>query len=290
MEANTPSKTARVVLGGLFLLSKDARFCPLLPKLYQTVFTTHPQAIREALGAIAILTNPILQPLAWFLERRFIPGLFLHFAFRKRSIEEVACKEVQSGTQQVIVIGAGLDLLGSTLLTGNPNLVVIEVDHPATQRGKERLLLEAALPSPVLQAADLSITPLVEALMANPSFNPALRTLFVAEGLTMYLNEAQVRTLLSSGTALGIRDHSWVFTCMTHRGPKGFCFANESLWTSRWLAFNQEPFRWGIRREEIPSLLESLHLKTGKIITSDNTALPGTPARGEDIVYVPGSS
>ena len=66
---------------------------------------------------------------------------------RARFAEDVVAAGVRDhGVAQVLVLGAGLDTFG--LRNSYPNMRVFEVDHPATQSWKRRLLADAKLPVP----------------------------------------------------------------------------------------------------------------------------------------------
>ena len=66
---------------------------------------------------------------------------------RARFAEDVLAAGVRDhGIAQVLVLGAGLDTFA--LRNAYPNLRVFEVDHPATQSWKRRLLADAQLPVP----------------------------------------------------------------------------------------------------------------------------------------------
>jgi methyltransferase (TIGR00027 family) len=67
---------------------------------------------------------------------------------RSRIAEDVLSEAVESGTRQIVVLGAGLD----TFALRNPHdarhIRIYEVDHPATQAWKRRRLAEAQLALP----------------------------------------------------------------------------------------------------------------------------------------------
>ena len=91
------------------------------------------------------------------------------------------------GASQVVVVGAGLDARAWRM----PELAratVFEVDHPASQRDKQRRLggIEPTAGQVVAVSVDLEHDPLAPALEAT-SFDPALETTWVWEGVVPYL-------------------------------------------------------------------------------------------------------
>jgi methyltransferase (TIGR00027 family) len=98
----------------------------------------------------------------WILQenRLFIP-------FRARYAEEVIAAAYRAGVRQAVLLGAGLDTFGLRRPADLPDLRVIEVDHPATQRWKRQRLAELGLPLPDLLSfveCDFETTPVSSAL------------------------------------------------------------------------------------------------------------------------------
>ena len=96
------------------------------------------------------------------------------------------------GARQVVVLGAGLDARAWRM----PELAratVFEVDHPASQRDKQRRLgdLAPTAGQVVPVAVDLEHDPLAPALEAT-GFDPTLQTTWVWEGVVPYLTSDAV--------------------------------------------------------------------------------------------------
>jgi methyltransferase (TIGR00027 family) len=128
---------------------------------------------------------------------------------RGRHTEDRLAEAVRRGTTQYVILGAGLDTFAyRSDLAGAVG--VFEVDHPATQRWKRRLLADAGIAVPGSVAfvpVDFETESLVDELVRH-GFDPE-RPAFVGWlGVTMYLTrEAIGRTLtviggLAPGTEL----------------------------------------------------------------------------------------
>ncbi len=96
------------------------------------------------------------------------------------------------GARQVVVLGAGLDARAWRM----PELAratVFEVDHPASQRDKQRRLgdLAPTAGQVVTVAVDLEHDPLAPALEAT-GFDPTVQTTWVWEGVVPYLTSDAV--------------------------------------------------------------------------------------------------
>jgi methyltransferase (TIGR00027 family) len=119
-----------------------------------------------------------------------------HMALRTRAIDDVVASEALAGAAQLVLLGAGFDARAWRLaaLSGS---TVYEVDHPDTQARKRAAIGDRRpLAREVRWAAiDFSHDTLDEVL-ARAGHDPAARTTFVWEGVTMYLaSEAIDQTL-----------------------------------------------------------------------------------------------
>lgn len=122
----------------------------------------------------------------------------LFVAARSRIAEDTLSRAVETGIRQVVVLGAGLD----TFALRNPHvtrqIVIYEVDYPATQEWKCQRLAEAGIALPpwlVLAPVDFEHDNLGEALVAA-GFQQNSPAFFSWLGVVPYLtNEAIERTL-----------------------------------------------------------------------------------------------
>lgn len=125
-----------------------------------------------------------------------------HLVARARYADDALRAATARGLRQVLVLAAGLD---ATALRCAPELLVVEVDHPATQelkRSRLAALGPRARPRATLEfaAIDFETTPLAAAL-AGASFDPARPAFLTWLGVTPYLAEGALREALR-----GLRD------------------------------------------------------------------------------------
>ncbi|HEX9169686.1 MAG TPA: SAM-dependent methyltransferase, partial [Roseiarcus sp.] len=128
-------------------------------------------------------------------ERR---PLRLFIAMRSRFAEDAARRAMAEGVRQILVLGAGLDTFAYRLEAPH-GLRIFELDHPATQRDKQRRLAEAAIDEPayvVYVAHDFERGSMTEALEAA-GFDPDARTFVLWLGVTPYLTEDAVYATLA---------------------------------------------------------------------------------------------
>lgn len=190
----------------------------------------------------------------WFglIERVTIPGLFAHYAARKKIIDEWVKQALNNNVEQVIILAAGFDTLMLRYCSQFPNVQFVEIDHPATQAIKTQAFSKAnpLAPNVTFVAADFQKQTLKSVLAEH--CHAELKTLIIAEGITMYLTENEVRTLFSDIHDFFKNQTQFVFTFMEKRADGDIQFANATFMVNWWLAIHKETFRWGIE----PALLE----------------------------------
>jgi methyltransferase (TIGR00027 family) len=292
MNPDRPSSTALLIAASTVFLRLDAPEATLVSREAADYCA---QFLRAAGPPAARVLDLVGR--GWFrravrmLESITIPGIQVHYALRKRYVRDWVLHNIREGYPQIVVLGAGLDTLCLELHARLPEACFIEVDHPATQRVKLQALAAMGV-SPrnvFLVPADLSSTTLDEALAACPGYAPTRKTLFVAEGLFMYLEADCVNDLLDYVTRWGQNRIAFTFLEPRRDGTPNFRIPSRLV--DKWLNLRSECFRWGVRRTELGSYLSSRGLRLAQL-TDDETfarcfpssAFPGgAPAVGEYI-------
>jgi methyltransferase (TIGR00027 family) len=288
MRGDLPSNTALIVAAGLQLARHEQAVAELLPadaiergrKLFAAA---HPRMA-------ALLLKPWFVRAARWLERLTLRGIVLHFALRKRRLRVHAHAAIVGGCRQVVVLGAGFDTLCMELLAAHPQLRCIEIDHPATQRVK-RGAAGSDGEGICFVGADLARQPLAGVLAASPGFDPGAATLFVAEGLLMYVPLPAVADLFGQ-MAEAAPNSQVAFTWLEPQRDGKPNFRRASRLVDGWLALRGEPFLSGMARAALPGFLERAGFVLSEVAESgdqlrsaDRIALgaAGMPIAGEYI-------
>jgi methyltransferase (TIGR00027 family) len=145
---------------------------------------------RDAEGLIGLYANGG----HWILQenRLFIP-------FRARYAEDRVAVAHRAGVRQVVLLGAGLDTFGLRRPANLPELSVIEVDHPATQRWKRQRLAEIEVPLPEhlsFVECDFETTSVTAALRGT-AFRAGEPAVVSWMGVVYYLAKETVRRALA---------------------------------------------------------------------------------------------
>lgn len=191
--------TAAVVAATLLLLRDDPALGQLVdPRILDAI----DRSVREPVPAFGWALDrvpwPILRRAALGIERLVSPGFVAHYALRKHLVRTHLLEAISDGHQQVVLLGAGFDMLSVAV----PDIAhVFEVDLPATQAAKRRAVRDG-LRQVTYVPVDLSSSSLRAALLAAPGFDPRADTVFVAEGLLMYLDRPVVEGIFADMTEL----------------------------------------------------------------------------------------
>src|SRR5579872_4949697 len=122
----------------------------------------------------------------------------LFTAARSRIAEDALSKAVESGTCQIVILGAGLDTFALRNPHGARQIRIYEVDHPATQEWKRQRLAEAQIGLPpwlILVPVDFERDDMGEKLVAA-GFQQNSPAFFTWLGVVPYLTEDAIgRTL-----------------------------------------------------------------------------------------------
>jgi methyltransferase (TIGR00027 family) len=153
-----------------------------------------PYARRFAPGWLYFLT--VLFVKSGYAERRG-PGVMGYLAVRERYIDDVLQEFLGKGLQQLVILGAGYDARAYRF-EALRQVRVFEVDHPATQADKLARVqaIFGALPAHVTFVAVDFNTQTLQKRLEESGYDPTLKTLFIWQGVTMYLTEEAVKATL----------------------------------------------------------------------------------------------
>jgi len=145
-------------------------------------------------------------------DMRFVPPPWLQpsIAARTRFVDEQVVGAIADGVRQVVICGAGYD--DRALRFRTAGVRYFELDHPATQEDKARLLRRVGS-----RAGDVTLAEIdfriddVGAVLDLAGHEAEHRSLFVCEGLLVYLDRETCHRLLtglaaraSSGSMLAV--------------------------------------------------------------------------------------
>lgn len=183
---------------------------------------------------------------------QLMPGINGAIVARIRFIDECVARGLREGLEQMVIIGAGYDTRAYRI-KGSEALRVFEVDHPKTQAFKKATIqsIFGKLPEhvsyvPVVFGKD----PLDQKLIGQ-GYRLELKTLFIVEGLLMYIAPPAVDRLLSfiahaSGPGSALVCDYFDISVIEGTSPR-----QEAQALRKFVETEGSPLQFGIREQEV---------------------------------------
>ena len=210
---------------------------------FHFIFTWH--VARGVWAGYAIRKSRLLTRIALFYLDIKLPGIFNEIVARTRYIDERVIQSINEGMTQMVIMGAGYDTRAHRIATVKEKMRTFEIDHPMTQRLKIRRLAElfGSLSDHVTYVPVDFETQTTRNALDQCGYDPSQKTLFIWEGVSMYITPEAVDETLSlvvthSGKGSGI-----IFN---------YCF--QSLVDGTCTLFGAEKFRKYVMKKEEPIL------------------------------------
>jgi methyltransferase (TIGR00027 family) len=174
---------------------------------------------------------------------------------RTRFFDDEVLTAVTSGVPQVVIVGAGYD--GRALRFRCPGVHFFELDHPATQSDKRRRVEDLGVPLDDVTFASIDLMrERIGAVLAEAGHRPDERSLFLCEGLLLYLTTPVVESLLGDLRA-GAAPASRLALSIREEIPGGSALTATRGWARRGLLrMIGEPRRSSFELGEFGQLLE----------------------------------
>ncbi len=190
MGERDPRKMALQIAG----LRMNEAYRPENERLFQDPYAEFffPNDIREMVRDSELLKAELAK------YEAMMPGVNGALAARIRYIDECLTDAIQSDFKQLVIIGAGYDTRAYRIQGIKENIRVFEIDHPITQEVKVNTIKEifSELPEHVTYLpVEFGKDRLAEKLLQS-DYDPKEKTLFIAEGLLMYIPPPAVDALL----------------------------------------------------------------------------------------------
>jgi methyltransferase (TIGR00027 family) len=189
-------------------------------------------------------------------------GIYEYVIARTKYIDEIFQNAIRNNFSQILIFGAGFDSRGIRFL-GNAQSRLFELDSPLTQEAKIKQLEKRKIPVP----KNIHYVPIdftkesIRKKLDENGFEKDKKSLFILEGLVLYLDENSVRDIFriikeySSNGSLVVFDY--IYSSILRRENR---YYGESDMFN--MAKNaSEAWTFGIEEGEIEAFLKSLDLK-----------------------------
>lgn len=207
-----------------------------------------------------------------FVERneRLIPGATNSIVARVRFIDDTLKSSIRNGLEQVVILGAGYDTRPYRI-GGMDKIKVFEIDHPSTQKIKKDKIKEIfkSLPYQVTYIP-LDLEEGEFSQLLNSEYDSSKNTLFIMEGLLMYLSPEKVDNILSFILHNSGRGSAIVFDYIPLSVVDGTCGLEAGKNFQKGVTEAGEPLLFGIKDGSIKSFLTQRGFTEIRNMTSED--------------------
>ena len=128
-----------------------------------------------------------------------VPGTYEYLTARTRFFDEIFVRAAKDKTPQIILLGAGYDTRAIRFQHLTKDSVIYELDAPTTQSEKKKYFEsnKIQLPENIVFVPINFNTDDLEQKLLSYGYNPNKKSLFIWEGVTMYINQESVENTLS---------------------------------------------------------------------------------------------
>jgi len=200
-----------------------------------------------------------------------MPGWGNAIRARVRYFDDMVKWEAGAGLGQLVILGAGYDTRAYRLC-GLKNLNVYEVDRPETLRVKTGIITKifGSLPGQVAYVpVNLGAGNLKEELF-RAGYSPQKKTLFLLEGLVMYMPRESVEDLLAFIRLHSLPGSGVIFDCIPDFVVSGTPEREGSGAIRKYTQAMGEPLRFGLLEGEAGSFLANQGFSDVTVITGDD--------------------
>jgi methyltransferase (TIGR00027 family) len=255
MKDDQASSTAFTVLQGILYVAQSSPYSYLVDDEVVSVGKQILNSSDEGRKRLKQLESPWHKLSVRLKEYLILPGITLHYILRKRYVEQLTRQALSDGITQVVMLGAGFDTLSWRLHQKHSDVTFIEIDHPATQKVKVTALDQGAQKGSNMHflSVDFSRQDLQTALGEFAEFDPTKPTMFICEGVLMYLSEQDVDLLFKSIKNLCGSGTQFLYSTLEPRDSSKNTIPNLLY---HHLKFIGEPINWDIDSHAMEDYLQ----------------------------------
>jgi methyltransferase (TIGR00027 family) len=190
---------------------------------------------------------------------------------RVRYFDDFVKKMIEQGIEQLVIFGAGYDSRAYRIKEMKGRVKVFEVDHPGTQSFKVEKIKEILGTIPehvVFVPVDFETETFREKLFSK-GYNPSLKTLFIMEGLLMYITPNSVAETLSFIAENSGQGSAVIFDYFPESVVDGTSKLKIAQDIRNFAIQQGEPLQFGIKDGELDEFLSNFGFSNIQKITSE---------------------
>lgn len=200
--------------------------------------------------------SPLLAYGMLLFLKLWAPGGQEFLTARARLVDDLAVKLSGEGLDQIVLLGAGFDTMALRIRESLGNITVFEVDHPATQEVKRKVMERIGKPENLrFVAVDFEKDDFVEKLR-EAGFDSSRRSFIVWVGVSYYLTNKAVANTLEQISSLGGTGTKLVWDYLLAEVVNGTTTNRDAIDKARRAANLGEPWLFGLEVSQVPYYVE----------------------------------
>jgi methyltransferase (TIGR00027 family) len=200
------------------------------------------------------------------------PGLSNSIIARVRYFDDFVEKSIKEGIEQLIILGAGYDTRAHRIKGLKGKIKVFEVDHPNTQSFKIHKIKEifgSTHDNVAYVPVDFETEKFSQKLF-DRGYDSSKKTLFIMEGLIMYIPNGAVDEILSFVVENSAKGSSIIFDYYPKSVVDGTCKLEIGKNIRNFLIQQGEPLQFGIDEPQLEEFLSKRGFTEIQNVTSED--------------------
>ena len=200
------------------------------------------------------------------------PGLSSSIIARVRYFDDYVKKYIDNGIEQFVILGAGYDTRAYRIEELKEISRFLKFDHPHTQSFKIEKIREIFASNSfnvTYVPVDIETQQLGHQLLKN-GYNPTKKTLFILEGLSMYITQESFENTLTFISKESKAGSSIIFDYYPKSVIDGTCKQEIGKNIRNFVIKQGEPLQFGIEDDKIEEFLTNQGFKDIQVIDSKN--------------------
>lgn len=200
---------------------------------------------------------------------QLLPGLSSSIIARVRYFDDYLKTSLNNGVEQVVILGAGYDTRAYRIEELKDKIEIYEVDHPNTQKFKKKIIKKVFGNNNFVKYAPIDFeTQKIEDELPKYGYKSDLKTLFIMEGLSMYIPKSAVENTLLFIKANSKKGSSIIFDFYPESLVNGTNTEKIAINIREYLIKQGEPLKFGIEKENMKKFLKIWGFSNITIINS----------------------
>lgn len=233
-----------------------------------------------------LASNPLLARGLLLFMKYWAPGGQEFLTVRPRLVDDLAVKLSSEGLDQIVILGAGFDTMVLRIHESLANVIVFEVDHPATQSIKRKTMQRLGQPENLrFVAVDFEKGDFRQKLI-EAGFDTKRHSFLIWVGVSYYLTERAVANTMEQLARLGNAGTTLVWDYLLAEVVNGATTNRNALSKARKAERLGEPWLFGLEISQVAAFVEQFGFRPVKDYSPEELQRLYCPHRATPMSYV----